>query len=202
MVWEGRKKGIFEDWATCKTQIDFYPNAKYKSFSSLNEAEEAFKKKPIFQTHIKPIVKVQKSLNLHTHYIKDSLAVDAACSGNPGILEYQGVYTKTKQRLFYGGPFPQGTNNIGEFLAIVHGLIFLANNNKLDTPIYSDSKTAISWVKKKKANTTLPKNKTNQLLFEKVEKAEDWLLSHTYLNPILKWDTERWGEIPADFGRK
>ena len=65
------------------------------------------------------MVKISRDL-----IIKESIAVDAACSGNPGNMEYRGVYTKTKEQIFHQGPFPQGTNNIGEFLALVHGLAF------------------------------------------------------------------------------
>jgi len=61
-------------------------------------------------------------------FIIPSISVDAACAGNPGILEYQGVNTATKEVLFKRGPFPVGTVNLGEFLAIVHGLSYLKNS--------------------------------------------------------------------------
>jgi ribonuclease HI len=202
VVWEGRTQGIFKDWETCSTQIKAYPNAKYKSFETLAEAEEAFANKPMNYITKKTKSNLQKSRGIPMGFIEESLSVDAACSGNPGIMEYQGVYTKNKEVLFRGGPFPEATNNVGEFLALVHGLVFLAHHNKLRTPIYSDSMTAIAWVKKKKANTTLKLNADNELLIEKIEKAENWLSTNSFSNPILKWDTESWGEIPADFGRK
>ena len=132
--------------------------------------------------------------------IKESLAVDAACSGNPGAMEYRGVYVRTNEEVFHFGPM-FGTNNIGEFLAIVHGLALL-KQKKLEMPIYSDSKTAISWVKNKKCKTLLPRNTQSEELFKLIERAENWLKNNTYKTKIHKWETKAWGEIPADFGRK
>jgi len=127
--------------------------------------------------------------------------VDAASSGNPGVMEYQGVDTKTKKKLFKQGPFPEGTNNIGEFLAIVHGLAFL-KQNKSNRIIYTDSRTAMSWVRKKKCNTKLVETSKNKAVFDLIRRAIDWLNKNTYATPIAKWETKAWGEIPADFGRK
>ena len=133
--------------------------------------------------------------------IANSLSVDAACSGNPGVLEYRGVYTSTGREIFKQGPFPEGTVNIGEFLALVHGLAYLKQKNK-NIPVYSDSKTAISWVKNKKVKTKLELNKKNKKLFDLIDRALNWLQSNNFENQILKWETKYWGEIPADFGRK
>ncbi len=136
------------------------------------------------------------------NFPKISISVDAACSGNPGIMEYQGVETNTKRRLFHQGPFRDGTNNIGEFLALVHGLGYLKKHGYDSVPIFTDSVTAMAWVRNKKAKTKLDRTAHNAILFDLIERAENWLKTNTYNNPILKWDTENWGEIPADFGRK
>jgi ribonuclease HI len=133
--------------------------------------------------------------------VKEALCVDAACSGNPGILEYRGVYPVTGQEIFRRGPFPEGTNNIGEFLAIVTGLAWLKRNN-ISLPLYSDSRNAILWVEQKSCKTKLPRNKKNEELFDLVDRAEEWLMNNSYSTRILKWETKAWGEIPADFGRK
>ncbi|MFZ4724473.1 MAG: RNase H family protein, partial [Paludibacter sp.] len=124
-----------------------------------------------------------------------------ACSGNPGAMEYRGVYSKTGQEVFRQGPFKDGTNNIGEFLALVHGLAFLKQKNS-DLPLYTDSKTALAWVKAKKTRTRLEKNDSNAILFELLVRAENWLKQNEYSTKIMKWETTVWGEIPADFGRK
>lgn len=130
-----------------------------------------------------------------------SIAVDAASSGNPGRMEYQGVDTQTGKLLFHQGPYAQGTNNVGEFLALVHGLAYLKKEGS-DRAIYSDSRIAIGWVRKKKCGTKLAPHPSNKILFELIARAESWLRSNTYSTSILKWETKVWGEIPADFGRK
>lgn len=117
-------------------------------------------------------------------------------------MEYRGVWTADKSEIFHYGPAKDGTNNIGEFLALVHALALLQKKNDPSTPIYSDSKTAIAWVKKKKANTQLKPTRHNAELFDMIHRAEKWLKENTWKNPIHKWETEHWGEIPADFGRK
>lgn len=196
VVWQGIKPGIYETWSECKKQIDGFNRALYKSFSSCKEAEKAYKSNPRFyigrKTNKKEILK-------EIDY--DSLSVDAACSGNPGDMEYRGVCTKTKEEVFHAGPFQKGTNNIGEFLAIVHGLIWLKQKS-ISIPIYSDSETAILWVHNKRCKTKLKNCENNRQIFNLIEEAEKWLKDNSYTNKILKWDTKKWGEILADFNRK
>ena len=128
-------------------------------------------------------------------------AVDAACSGNPGPMEYQGIDLQTGTQLFHFGPV-KGTNNIGEFLAIVHALALLEKQNITDRVIYSDSYNAILWVKKKQCKTKLKRDSQTEALFAVIARAEQWLKTHIVKTPIIKWETKKWGEIPADFGRK
>lgn len=134
-------------------------------------------------------------------YNTNSIAVDAACSGNPGPMEYRGVYVKTGQVLFKVGPMQQGTNNIGEFLAIVHALA-MQEKQGTQLPIYSDSVNAQKWVRQGFCKTTLEENEVNAPIFDLIRRAETWLRTHTFRLPIYKWETKEWGEIPADFGRK
>ncbi len=203
VVWEGAKPGIYTTWDDAKAQIQGFPNAKYKSFETRAEAETAFKGKysSYYDFSKKNDAKKPAGIN-QQRIIQDSIAVDAACSGNPGNMEYRGVFTKTKEQIFHQGPFPDGTNNIGEFLALVHALAFLKREGMATTPIYSDSRTAIAWVRNKKAKTLLERTHRNAQIFELIDRAFIWLNTNTYKNPILKWETEDWGEIPADFGRK
>ena len=195
VVWEGHKKGVYNSWEECKEQINNYKGAKYKSFGSLKDANNAL------STAYKIYISKSRLINSDDLPNYNSISVDAASSGNPGIMEYQGVHTKTKKLLFKHGPFKQGTNNIGEFLALVHGLAEL-KKIKSDKPIYTDSITAISWVRKKKCNTKLERTIENKNLFTLVDRAILWLKSNSYQTKILKWKTKIWGEIPADFGRK
>ena len=204
VVWKGKKTGIFTSWDACKKQITGFEGAQYKSFVDEMEAKLAFKKSyDDYKGVDTKKAKLSKAeLDKIGIPVLESLSVDAACAGNPGLLEYRGVDTKTKKQVFVQGPFKKGTNNIGEFLALVHGLALL-KSKKLDTfPIYSDSKIAMSWVKKKQCRTNLVFDADNQQLLELIKRAEKWLQNNTFSNPILKWETKAWGEIPADFGRK
>ncbi len=203
VVWKGKQPGIHKTWAACKKAIEGYKGAEYKSFESFVIAQKAFngnysdfKGKKKGETLMSP----QELLKIGQPNFY-SISVDAASSGNPGVMEYQGVDTKTKKKLFKQGPFPEGTNNIGEFLAIVHGLAFLKQNES-DRVIYTDSRTAMSWVRKRNCNTKLLETTKNKALFDLIRRAVDWLKKNKYNTPIVKWETKAWGEIPADFGRK
>ncbi len=198
VVWQGHEPGVYRDWNACKKQIENFPDAKYKSFEKEEEANVAFKRG--FRDYLKIRKNAEKPVVIGKPD-PESLSVDAACAGNPGLMEYRGVYTRTGQEIFRIGPFKEGTNNIGEFLAIVHGLAFL-KKQKSPLPIYSDSVTAIAWIRQKKCKTKLEENEKNAPIFDLIERAEKWLNENTYDTKILKWETPVWGEIPADFGRK
>lgn len=201
VVWNGITPGVYSTWNECKAQVDGYDGAIYKSFPTQEQAECAFNDNPWSYVGKQADKKKKSSINDFQEIIKDSLSVDAACSGNPGLLEYRGVYVKTGEEIFKQGPFEKGTNNIGEFLALVHGLALLKQKN-YSMPIYSDSVNAIKWVKEKKCKTKLERLPENLSLFYMIERAEKWLKENTYTTQIIKWETRVWGEIPADFGRK
>lgn len=199
VVWNGLRTGIFNSWEECQAQIKGVKQALYKSFDSLAEAERAYTKPP--QLYIGTNAhKTAKRKELPANVAREALAVDAACSGNPGQMEYRGVYLATEQEIFHFGPV-FGTNNIGEFLAIVHALALLKQKGS-NMPIYSDSRNAILWVNKRCCKTKLPRTPETEELFAMIERAENWLKNNCYQNSIIKWETEIWGEIPADFGRK
>ncbi|MBP1613149.1 MAG: ribonuclease [Bacteroidetes bacterium] len=200
VVWDGVTPGIYASWNDCLLQTKGYESAKYKSFDTREEAEQAFASSPYAYIGKKAKAAPPKPETLSEAIIDNSLAVDAACSGNPGPMEYRGVYVASMQEIFRFGPM-RGTNNIGEFLALVHGLALLKQKG-FDMPIYSDSVNAISWVKQKKCKTKLPRTLETEALFQLIERAEKWLKENKYTTPILKWETKKWGEIPADFGRK
>lgn len=201
VVWNGVTPGVYNSWDECKAQVSGYDGAIYKSFPSLEQAKKAFDESPWLYVGKQAKKETPKKLLSNPAIIKDSLAVDAACSGNPGLMEYRGVYVLTGEQIFHQGPYEQGTNNVGEFLALVHGLALL-KQKKLAMPLYSDSANAIKWVKDKKCKTKLEKNAVNMSLFYMIERAEKWLKENTYTTKIIKWETKEWGEIPADFGRK
>lgn len=206
VVWKGRNPGIYESWEACEKEITGVQGAKYKSFSDKLTAETAYKEGPEAYwgketTHVIDFSMAKEQP------VSPAIAVDAACSGNPGKMEYQGVFVDfgtqppAATQLFKSPVFPNGTNNIGEFLAIVHALAWQKQKH-ISYPIYSDSVNAQLWIKQKQCKTKLQPNDKNAYLFELVQRAENWLRNNTIEVPILKWKTEIWGEIPADFGRK
>jgi len=225
-VWSGVNPGVYDNWLDCRLQIQGFTGAVFKSFDTKSEAEAALNDFPS-----EYIGKKQQNIksadnpnnNLSFNIIREdelsrdasenlgrevkfefdvlSIAVDAACSGNPGDMEYRGVYVETGQEIFHVGPMKRGTNNIGEFLALVHGLALLKKTD-CTMPVYSDSKIAIGWIKQKQCRTKLERTAVNEPIFNLIKRAEKWLCDNSYPNKVLKWETAEWGEIPADFGRK
>lgn len=248
VVWEGREPGIYDNWEDCQDQIDGYPNAKYKSFKTREEATAAYREAESARTGTlleeiafrnssatatgkgssvatgmgstasatarasdrattnpqvaapRPVIVRDYSgipeINLN------AIAVDGACSGNPGMMEYRGVRVADGQEIFHVGPLADGTNNVAEYLALIHALSLLFRQNDSTTPIYTDSINAVAWVRNRGCRTKLQPTEANRRIFEMLARANIWIQSHTPRNPILKWNTALWGEIPADFARK
>ncbi|MBN2083711.1 MAG: ribonuclease H family protein [Anaerolineales bacterium] len=200
VVWKGRKRGIFSSWEECSASVKGYVDAQYMAFPSRELAEQAFRGRYAdYRDGHARAAKLSRSGG--DGPAPDSIAVDAACSGNPGPMEYRGVHIGAGREIFRQGPLKTGTNNIGEFLAIVHALAYL-KNEKLDWPIYSDSVQAIRWVQGKQCKTKLPNTEESRAVFTLIARAQDWLRENSFANDIRKWKTEKWGESPADFGRK
>lgn len=214
VVWQGREPGIYDSWHDCEKQVKGVA-AQFKSFESREEAEAAFKQP--YSASITSKASTSGKTDTGVLFVDengmtaikpgtvnppvlDALAVDAACSGNPGVMEYQGVYVASRKQLFHYRA-EKGTNNIGEFLALVHGLSYLKKHN-LHQILYSDSVNAIGWVRQKQCKSKLPVTADTAELWDYIHRAENWLRTNTYTTEIRKWDTDQWGEIPADFGRK
>ena len=216
VVWKGRNPGIYDNWEVCKKEVEGFQGALYKGFPDRASAEAAYAKG--FAGFEKTENGKRKTENGKFSVLRFPfsvfIAVDAACSGNPGKMEYQGVFVALGEEqpvtttLFKSPVFENGTNNIGEFLAIVHALAWQKQKHTA-FPVYSDSVNAQKWVREKKCRTKLQPNEKNAYLFELIERAENWLRENdgwikenSATIPVLKWKTEIWGEIPADFGRK
>ena len=205
VVWAGKKPGVYDNWGECKEQVDHFEGAKYKSFETQEAAVSAFREgyEQYYRNH--PATASGISLQILKEDapkpILESLSVDAAWNTVTKMMEYRGVYVATREVWFHKGPFPNASNNIGEFLALVHG-IALCKQRNLDIPIYTDSITAMAWVRHKKHKSIILPTEENAILFDMMTRAENWLRNNTYDNPIYKWNTPLWGEIPADFGRK
>ncbi|MDX1685617.1 MAG: ribonuclease H family protein [Saprospiraceae bacterium] len=204
VVWKGVEPGVYDNWTDCQLQIKGFPGAQYASFKTREEAESAYESGNMPSSSIKTRKSTTRGgrQNWGNEVDTQAWAVDAACSGNPGVMEYRGVHVDDGSEIFRQGPFPVGTNNIGEFLAIVHALALLKKVGDDKRNIYTDSRTALSWVRKKKVKTNLKKDNSTKVLYALIARAENWLRANEYSNTLIKWDTERWGEIPADFGRK
>jgi ribonuclease HI len=201
VVWKGRKTGVFTTWQECSAQVTGFNGAEYKSFENREAAEAAFKSEYEEYKGIRVPTLSPAMLEIIDKPIEDSYCVDASCIGYPGPMEYKCVHTTTRQEIFHQGPFENGSNNIGEFLAIVHALA-LFKKRDISLPIYTDSEIALTWVKNKKCKTKLLQDDKNTPIFDLITRAEDWLNKNEYTNKLLKWDTNAWGEIPADYGRK
>lgn len=211
VVWVGTEPGIYSTWEECKLRTHGYPAAKYKSYSTREEAVEAYGmgyqapeprqrgSKRISNQRLTP-----EQLSQFPEIDPRSIAVDAACSGNPGMMEYRCVYVfgdPSMPDIFHYGPI-MGTNNIAEFLGIVHALAMLKKQADTTTVVYSDSRNAILWVNKKKCRTTIPHTPRFAQAHEMIARAEKWLHDNEVVNRVVKWETGKWGQIPADFGRK
>ena len=200
VVRKWKKIWIFDSRDECKECVNWYSNAKYKWFSSKKDAETALNKWWEKYYEVKKVAKKEVIKNEDIPFFSESIAVDAACSGNPGEVEYRWIDLQTGDEIFHE-KFKIWTNNIWEFLAIVHWLNYLWDDNRV---IYSDSRIAISWVNQWKCKTKINTNESHDFyrLLEVIERAEQWLKKNWIKHKILKWNTEDRGEIPADFGRK
>lgn len=197
VVWVGIQPGIYETWDACSKQVTGINGSRYQAFLTRPQAEEAFRNGPPAPTRSSP-----KPKPSGIGKPEWGLCVDAAWNTVTGWVEYRGVVIPDRKEVFRQGPYPDGTNNIVEFLALVHGLAWCKKHNLYNIPIYSDSQTAIGWVKRKKTNSKHTFHQGNKILRDLLERAEKWLAENSYGNVLHKWDTKNWGEIPADFGRK
>lgn len=206
VVWEGRAPGVYDSWEECQAQVEGYPGAKFKSFGSQADAVAAFRGDRADALELFRAIGAHDSAMVNYSAFPeirlDAIAVDGACAGNPGLMEYRGVAVATGEEIFRVGPLEGGTNNIGEYVAIIHAASLLSRRGDFATPIYSDSKTALSWIRRGRSNTTIRPSDGNARVVELLRRADAWLAANRIVNPVLKWNTEQWGEIPADFGRK
>lgn len=207
VVWQGMSPGIYDSWEECEHQVKGFNGARFKSFNTIEEATAAFRGSYEDQASLLlEIAKRSKATpsptRLPDNIPAGAIAVDGACAGVPGPIEYRGVDIRSGREIFHVGPYAGGTNNIAEYLALIHALALLDKRGDHTTPVYSDSRTAQSWLRNRHSKTTLAPTADNAVVFEMLRRADAWVATHTPRNPIVKWDTENWGEIPADFGRK
>ena len=206
VVWAGHSPGIYDSWEECQLQTQGFPGAKFKSFGSLEAATEAYRGDGTGDLMLYRAMAARKPMVINYSAFPeirlDAWAVDGACARNPGPMEYRCVEVGTGQEIFHMGPLEGGTNNIAEYLALIHAAAELLRRGDLGRPIYTDSRTALSWLRHGHSGTKIQHTAQNDRIFNLLSRADAWLAGHRISNPILKWDTDTWGEIPADFGRK
>ncbi len=206
VVWDGRAPGIYDSWEEARLQIEGFPNARYRAYGSQEEATRAFRgdARQEMALYRQMAARKAEAVNYAAMNIRgDAIAVDGACSRNPGPMEYRGVSVGTGKEIFRVGPVANATNNIGEYLAIIHAAALLKQRGDFTTPIYSDSRTALAWIRAGHHRSKIVPNTGNARACDLLRRADAWLAANGPIrNPLLKWDTENWGEIPADFGRK
>lgn len=206
VVFKGRKPGVYKTWDECQRNTAGYPGASFSSFTSETEAYQAFAVGDLAEWK-KKARGLQDERWSHAPPMRNGtfLVVDAACSGYPGPVEFRGVLMPGRAEAFKFGPYQAGSNNIGEYLAIITGFRWL-HERSMNIPVYSDSKVAIGWVLGEGiCKTNMTKDQMGSVLQREVESAERWLRgpwAPTYKKLLHRWDTEEWGEIPADFNRK
>lgn len=220
VVFKGFNPGVYTNWDDAREQVEGFPGAVYKSYNSSEAAAAAWRRGTLAEEteELKNILyhasergriaeesasgnKGTEAPSLPPEVDKEAWAVDASCLGNPGRMEYRGVEVATGKEIFRVGPFEKATNNIGEFLAIVHAMALMTREGKFHN-IYSDSRTGMAWVRNRQIKTQLTPTPANTKVFELMARALTWLRTHSFPARVLKWETEEWGEIPADFGRK
>lgn len=198
-VWKGRKPGVYNTWQECKEQTDGYEGARYKAFPTREAAEKALSED--YHDYI-DLTGAGKTKTAEGDWERNAIAVDASCTGNPGETEFRGVDLTTGETVFTSKTYKKGTNNIGEVLAVVKALEILRRNGDSERIVYTDSQTAIAVARSGKMKCTLQRDSSSAEILDALEAALKMLEKNEYKTEIRKWDTERWGEIPADFGRK
>lgn len=141
---------------------------------------------------------------------KLGIVVDGSTRGNPGPSEYRAIDLQTGEILFHK-KIGIATNNITEFIALGHALLYCLDK-KIKTTIYSDSQTALSWLKKGDINSNLSNNERTKVAIDFLNriilKLSNIDIKFDGLDlicgdiVITKWYTSEYGEIPADFGNK
>jgi len=161
VVWEGRERGIFTDWDTCKRQVDQFAGARYKSYKTRQEAEIAFRSSAAAafkKAKATPKPKRSSASGPKTYSVDEIASLDVStkifadggCDPNPGkAASGVAVYRDgAVADLWYGLFNPAGTNNTAELNAL-HQSLLLAQREiaeQQSVAIFCDSKYAIQCI--------------------------------------------------------
>jgi len=158
VVWVGRETGVFTSWPHTKEQVDQFPQAKYKSYKTLEEAEDAYAAG--WEAHKKNMVKnkatpasttIQSDLDsTSTKNFDVIIYCDGACDPNPGKAgSGVAVYRQgSLAELWYGLYNPHGTNNTAELNALYQALHIAKKDidNGRNVQILCDSQYTINCI--------------------------------------------------------
>ena len=158
VVWSGRQTGVFTDWATVQRSVEKFPGARFKSFPTRAEAEEAFRRVGGESTSAETPIRrdaataASKRRATHTAHAFDvSIYCDGACEPNPGNAGSGIVVYRAGKlaELWYGLYSPRGTNNTAELNALCHALRMaeaeIKNGNTVE--VCSDSAYSINCIR-------------------------------------------------------
>ena len=202
VVWKWKTPGIYTNWNQCKAQVQGFPDARYKSYTSSSEAQNAYE---LWYNASKSTLLRVPELIKSGQVSANSICTDAACQGNPWNLEWRGVDTQSWKQLFRSNVYTEWTVNIGEYIALLQGMKYLIDTQRSDWSIYTDSRVAMSrvknWKHKSQLNWTNYNTKLKHVLDQWGLRSE---ANRVYIDQmkIVKRKTKERGEIPADFGRK
>ena len=164
VVWNGRTPGIYTDWSACSKQVDKFPGAKYKSFSSKSEAEAAYsgtasilhKPMPGGSASGSKVKRKSNGAGVKTYTSDEVMAMekhtkiftDGGCEPNPGEAgSGLAVYRDNElSELWYGLYSPMGTNNTAELNALHQAMLMAKDEAEASVAIFCDSKYSIQCV--------------------------------------------------------
>ena len=174
VVWQGKTPGIYTDWNSCKQQVDKFAGARYKSFPTQAEAQQAFNggghlsksvisgsavsplaksnvvKKPASHATAKNSIKTYTAADIAKMPVDVKIYTDGGCEPNPGQSgSGMAVYRAERiAELWYGLYNAMGTNNTAELNALHQALIMARTESQLSqsVAIFCDSKYAIMCV--------------------------------------------------------
>lgn len=196
VIFNTENRGIYDTWGECQEKTKGVSGVKFKSFKNRSLAETALNEN---------LIESKENEKIKDLFPKIGFATDGACNVKKRIGQYQIYDLEKNKMIFTSKEFENTTNNQMEFLALMHALILCEDLKVLEDikydnyPIYTDSITAISWLKNNKLNSNID---YDSIVGKEIKKMLNWLKNNQYNNKIIKWETKNLGEIPADFGRK
>lgn len=133
--------------------------------------------------------------------------VNCKCEDNPGIAKFQLYDLNLKKVLTVSDNF-YCSNDLTEFLGLVNSIYYCFHNNH--EHLFSNSETAISWIRKKKYRSNLIRTKETEITWDKINKALKWLKTLEYTDKsgsfrdpstkkivyVHKWLESEWGKSP------